>query len=203
MVSELTIGGFARWLPLDLDLPPAGEPDEPDKARAAYAARLVDAYADDPHAHQVAPAVASMASQLGASRHARLSDSDPFLMIAWLLLATESTLSPVAHATLQSMPWPSGQEILDVIRDLLSGHEVHGAPSWRDIETNSGPATLVHHRLRVWRDGEWVVHERAAVLWPRPEEGLLLVLDGYTDDPYGCPDLAPAIAQLAASASGL
>lgn len=195
----LTIGGFARWLPLDLDHR-RGEGDEP---TGAYAARLAAAYAHDPRAAEVAPAVVSMAERLGSTRDARLSDSDPYLMTAWLLLADATTLSPVAHATLQSMPLPPGQEVLDVVRDLLSGHEVHGAPTWREVETESGPATLVHHRLRVWRAGEWVVHERAAVLWTRPDEGLLLVLDGYTDSPRDCPDLAPAVEQLAASAAGL
>lgn len=195
----LTIGGFARWLPLDLDPRDDDEGGAPD----SYAARLVAEYADDPHAVQMAPAVASMADQLATSRQGRLSDGDPYLMAAWLLLADAATLSPVAHATLQSMPLPPDQEPADVVRDLLSGHEVHGAPTWREVETASGAATLVHHRLRVWREGEWVVHERAAVLWTRPDEGLLLVLDGYTDDPRTCHDLAPAIHQLAVSASGL
>ncbi|MBE7325437.1 hypothetical protein IEQ44_12315 [Nocardioides sp. Y6] len=193
MIHELTIGGFARWLPLELT--PTDE--------AAYARRLAEAYATDPHAAEVAPAVASMAGRLAGTREGRLSDSDPFLMSAWLLLADATTLSPVAHATLQSMPLPAGQEVLDVVRDLLSGHEVHGAPTWQELTTSSGAATLVHHRLRVWRQGEWVVHERAAVLWTRPEEGLLLVLDGYTEVPRSCHDLAPAVAQLAASAEGL
>lgn len=200
MVSDITFGGFARWLPLDLDFDPEVKPGE---VSAAHAARLVADYPNDPHATEMAPAVTSMAGQLAATRRARLSDTDPFLMAAWLLLADEQTLSPVAHATFQSMPWPTGQETLDVVRDLLSGHEVHGAPAWREFETASGPATLVHHRLRALRDGEWVAHERAAVLWARPDDGLLLVLDGYTDDPRGCPDLAPAIHQLAVSASGL
>lgn len=195
MADELTIGGFARWLPLDLDVT--------DDDATSYAVRLAADFGDDPHAGDTAPAVAAMAGQLAALRRARLSDSDPFLMMAWLLLADATTLGPVAHATLQSMPLPPGQEVLDVVRDLLSGHEVHGAPAWGEIETASGPATLVHHRLRVPRDGEWVVHERAAVLWARPSEGLLLVLDGYTDDPRNCRDLASAVEQLAASASGL
>lgn len=192
----LTIGGFARWLPLDLDHRTDGD-------TTAYAARLASGYPHDPRADEVAPAVAAMAAQLASSRDSRLSDTDPYLMTAWLLLADPSTLSPVAHATLQSMPLPAGQGALEVVRELLSGHEVHGAPAWREVETASGPATLVHHRLRVWRAGEWVVHERAAVLWTRPDESLLLVLDGYTEDPSLCRDLAPAVEQLASSAAGL
>lgn len=191
-MEDLTIGGFARWLPLDFDL----EPD-------AYVEQLVGEFPTDPAAAHVAPGIVGMALKMARARDEGATSQTQALAFAWLLLASDDLLDPVAHATLQSLPLPTGRATKDLLTELISAQEVHGEPEWRSVDTASGPATFLRYRVRVETADELAIHERVTVAWARPDHEALVLLTGYTDDLVAGLDLAPALEQLAVTVEGL
>lgn len=193
-MTDLLIGGLSRWLPLDLE----ADTDE-------YAARLVQEYPRSTNIELVASGVAGMAARFRQFQLESEEHGESVLVAAWLFLRADDDLSPLAHATLQGLALPPGDDSVRTAVDRLlqEEDEIYQEPETRDLVTESGPATFVRYRPVHHVGAERHVHERSMVLWMRPDQGMVAVLDAYTDDLLAGQEVPEALARLAEGVSGL
>lgn len=185
---DLTIDGLSRWKPLDLET----DTD-------AYAAALAAEFPATPQVELVAPGVAGFAARLRREHEG----GDTYLLAAWVFLASDDLLDPLAHATLRGVRMSPQQTAENLVADLLAGQELYGDPAVEALETPSGPATSAVFRPVQQVDGERVVQEHAVVVWPRPDDGYAVLLTGVCSDLVDGHEMPAALRQLAEGVSGL
>jgi hypothetical protein len=191
-VTDLQIAGLSRWMPLDL----GADTD-------TYAAELAADYPRTPAAELVAAGVAGMAARFTEAREEADRSGDSVLVAAWLFLHADDDLRPIAHATLQGVRVAAPDlDVPGVVRLLTADEELYQEPEVRPVDTASGPATFLRYRPVLRDEGEREVHERAVVLWLRPEQDMAVLLSAYTNDLVGGAEVADALAQLAEGVSG-
>lgn len=121
---------------------------------------------------------------------------------AWLLLPEPRLLRPGPVAFLRAGPLgpdANGDEALAAVFDLSA--ELFGQLEVEDLDTASGNAVCVRRRPVLVMDGERQVHEHRLVLWPRPEEEVVVFLSLYTIDLVAGGRAAQPFRELAASVS--
>jgi len=102
---------------------------------------------------------------------------------AWVLLPEPRLLQPGPLAFLRAGPLATGasdDDALGAVFDLSA--ELYGELEVDALDTASGDAFVVRRRPVLTVDGERQVHEQQLVLWPRPDDEVVIHLSVYAVD---------------------
>lgn len=190
---QVEFGGFAPWLPIPLD----GDVD-------GLVALVDELFVDDPASAEVKRA--SAAALAGIGRQVSEQADDEYLPVAaWVLLADEGRrLDPLAVVTFGALQTPPGFTTTDVIEQMCSEVDLYQPPAITDVETLSGPSTLVRLRRYTGEGADQLLSEIISVIWMSRSMDLAFVL-GTTpiDDLVLAAHVGDAMVPLAQSVKGL
>ncbi|WP_137158630.1 hypothetical protein [Blastococcus sp. CCUG 61487] len=172
---QISVPGHGRWLPLPLE-------GDVDAQASAAAADLTRGRSADETGH-VAALIAGTARVVrrGVERPARLGIPT---FLAWALLPVPGVLRPGPVALLRGLPLAADATDDEVVGTVVDPDgERQGDVDVGTLGTSSGRAWTVRWRPVVrGDDGERLVHEQHAVLWPDRSHDLAMVLSLYLVD---------------------
>ena len=182
---DVAVGVDGRWVPLLLD------PDaDVDAWAAATAAQVLevrtglpaDAGAGDPPADEVDRVASLLAGLSRRTTAGALAVEGTLTAGAWAF-APEGVFTPLAVATLRAHLLPAGADDEAAVAVVVDGDAPrHGDVEVEPLDTPSGHALRVTSRP-VSPSGEASrVDEQQAVLWPWPQDEVLLVLSTWWTD---------------------
>lgn len=172
---QISVPGHGRWLPLPLE----GDVD----AEALTAAQALTAEAAGDRVEVVAAMIAGHVRTVRRQAERMAAEGIP-TFLAWMLLPGPGVLQPGPVALLRGFPLAATASDDDVVTTVVdTGAERHGEIDVDRLDTASGPAVAVRWRPVVRsEDGDRVVHEQRAVLWPDRSNEVVLVLSLYVVD---------------------
>lgn len=184
---DLAVGVDGRWVPLLLD--PEADVDAWAIATAAQVLDLRAGLPADAGAGAGEPAadecdrVASLLAGLSRRVTAGALEAEGTLTAAAWALAPEAVFTPLAVATLRAQVLPPGADD-EVAVAVVVGLDAprHGDVEVEPLDTPSGPALRVTSRPVSPSGDASRVDEQQAVLWPWPDDELLLVLSTWWTD---------------------
>lgn len=188
---QISVPGHGRWLPLPLE----GDVD----VEALTAARALTAQGTGDRVEDVAAMIAGHARTVRRQAERMAVEGIP-TFLAWMLLPGPGALQPGPVALLRGFPLAATASDDDVLITVVdTGAERHGEIDVDRLDTASGPALAVRWRPVVRDgDGQRVVHEQRAVLWPDRHNEVVLVLSLYVVDLFDGAAAAEPLSELAA-----
>ncbi|MBZ5736377.1 hypothetical protein K8Z61_17945 [Nocardioides sp. TRM66260-LWL] len=189
------VGDRPVWFPVDHEADAA-------TTRVALAeefpqtpASLLDSYA---------AGITTLAGQLSSAM-----EGTETLLGVWVMLPRGGAeLGVDAAATFSLVPADADLQIGEVIDLLIGGSELHQPPDVQEVDTASGPSTLVRIRRASrsgWRGRRIELSETAAVVWlpTSTRRALLLLRTVPVDDLVLAADVAENLVALAAGIQGV
>ena len=200
-------GADARWVPLPLADPAATDRDADLPARMAELAsqalsvRLpggVTIAQDDGEVLQVAALLTDVTRRVRDIADVASGMGAPVLTaLAWALApAGWFTIQGIATLRVMDLPPPgTDDDAIGAVIDIDA--ERFGEPRVEPLDTPSGRAFVLRDRLVVNGDGLREVHEQRVVVWPMPQEEVVVSLSIYFDDLIEAGRHGPALDDLA------
>ncbi len=187
----LEIGGFAEWLPLDLEQP------------LDVTGAIADQFADSGEPPALVAAVAGRLAVLAAQLR-DLGSEERLMLRAWALLPPGGkVLAPRAVATLSAVPIAPGTDDGGFVDELVFGTQLYQPVDVEQIATDAGPAQCLRVRSYDGAGDELRLDETVSVFWLRPGDGVALLLTTLPiDDLVLAADVRDALVELATSFRG-
>jgi hypothetical protein len=120
----------------------------------------------------------------GLARRAAAGASSDLPLLGAYVLPRAGDLAPLLVTTLRAMPLPSDADNEAAVRSVLAEpDELYQPPDVEELETQAGRAFRVIQRV-IEDDGtaDPQVMEDVDYLWPRPADGVMVVLSFTTED---------------------
>lgn len=138
----------------------------------------------------------------GLARNAIASNEPQPSLVGVYVLPRAADLGPLVAATLRAIAIPDGSTRDDVVRMMIADPaELYAPADVEEFDTHAGPAVrIVQHLLDPNADtGDVQVEQQLVYLWPRPDDGIAVVLSSMGSDLTLMAAMRPVVDALAAS----